>query len=36
MAGAEEKHWTINNDINVWQIKWLVNNLLTALTSDLL
>lgn len=31
---TERVHWTINNDINVWQIKWLVNNLLTALTSE--
>lgn len=36
MARTEGVHWTINNDINVWQIKWLVNNLLTALTSELL
>lgn len=34
LACAEGVHWTINNDINVWQIKWLVNNLLTALTSE--
>lgn len=34
LACAEEVHWTIINDINVWQIKWLVNNLLTALTSE--
>lgn len=34
MACTEGVHWTINNDINVWQIKWLVNNLLTALTSE--
>lgn len=33
LAYAEGVHWTVNNDINVWQIKWLVNNLLTALTS---
>jgi len=30
---GEGERWTINIDINVWQIKWLVNNLLTALTS---
>lgn len=34
MACTEGVRWTINNDINVWQIKWLVNNLLTALTSE--
>lgn len=34
MACTERVHWTVNNDINVWQIKWLVNNLLTALTSE--
>lgn len=34
MTCTERVHWTINNDINVWQIKWLVNNLLTALTSE--
>lgn len=33
MARAEGVRWTINDAINVWQINWLVNNLLTALTS---
>ena len=34
MVCTERVQWTINNDINVGQIKWLVNNLLTALTSE--
>lgn len=33
VALTKGTHWTINNDINVWQIKWLVNNLLTAVAS---
>lgn len=36
LARTERVHGTINNDINVCQIKWPVNNLLTALTSELL
>lgn len=35
-AQAEGERWSRNNDINVCQIKWLVNSPLTGLTSELL